>query len=69
MKWILMGMLLAAVSGCVGGSASEIAICRETRESRVAHAEALVTPPTAEDDLVTGAQALAEIAAGCMEDN
>jgi len=67
MRLIWMVTLLPVLAGCAAGSASEIAICRETRDSREEHGKALLTPPTAEDDLVTGAQALAEIAAGCME--
>ena len=67
MRLMLVMALAALLSGCVGASVSGIALCQSTRQSRDAHALALVTPPTAQDDLQTGAQALAEIAAGCGE--
>lgn len=67
-KTLTLGIALTGlVSGCASVSGLGTAGCRATVESRDAHARALLDPPTDERDLLTGAQALAEVAAVCGE--
>ena len=66
--WTLGIALATLCAGCASVSGLGTAGCQATLESRDAHARALLTPPTDEQDLLTGAQALAEVAAVCGED-
>lgn len=59
---------LGLLCGCSALSPAGPAICAETRPERLAHARALTTAPTADDDLTTGAALLSVLRAGCMED-
>ena len=71
MQWktLTLGIALAVqLSGCVSVSGLGTAGCRATLDSRDAHAASLLEPPTDRQDLLTGAQALAEVAAVCGED-